>query len=124
MCVCTRFPLGVCCVASTPRLECALRTPQVIGTPMWMSPEMIEVGQYDHRTDIWSLGITAIELAQLTPPLFDITPVVRVLFLIPSRPAPTLDEPDKWTRTFCEFLAACLSKDPSMRLEAAGAREQ
>ena len=55
----------------------------VIGTPMWMSPEMIEAGSYDQR-DLWSLGITAIELAEMNPPHHDVNPPVRVLFLIPT----------------------------------------
>jgi len=93
----------------------------VIGTPMWMSPEMIEAGQYDHRTDIWSLGITAIELAETQPPLHDVTPSVRVLFLIPSKPPPTLEHPEHWSSEFRDFLRACLMKDPTQRPDAPGA---
>eukprot|EP00965_Chrysotila_dentata_P197884 6178471-Pleurochrysis_carterae.AAC.1 len=88
---------------------------------MWMSPEMIEAGQYDARTDIWSLGITAIELAQMKPPLSDVQPPVRVLFLIPSNPPPTLDKPEFWSAEFREFLGACLTKDPAGRPDAPGA---
>lgn len=87
----------------------------VIGTPMWMSPEMIEAGQYDHRTDIWSLGITAIELAQMRPPLWDVQPPVRVLFLIPSNPPPQLDHPEHWSAEFRDFVGQCLTKDPAQR---------
>jgi len=87
----------------------------VIGTPMWMSPEMIEAGQYDHRTDIWSLGITAIELAQMRPPLWDVQPPVRVLFLIPSKPPPQLEHPEHWSAEFRDFVERCLTKDPALR---------
>lgn len=93
----------------------------VIGTPMYMSPEMIEEGQYDHRTDLWSLGITAIELAQMRPPLAEVKPAVRVLFLIPSRPAPELEKPDRWSANFNSFISALLVKDPAYRPDAAAA---
>ena len=87
----------------------------VIGTPMWMSPEMIEAGSYDQRTDLWSLGITAIELAEMNPPHHDVNPPVRVLFLIPSHPPPTLKPPEQWSEAFHSFLAQCLTKDPAAR---------
>ena len=87
----------------------------VIGTPMWMSPEMIEAGSYDQRTDIWSLGITAIELAEMNPPHHDVNPPVRVLFMIPSHPPPTLTQPEQWSEAFTSFLAQCLTKDPASR---------
>jgi len=59
----------------------------------------------------------------MEPPLFDVTPAVRVLFLIPSRPAPTLQEPSKWSPEFNEFVSRCLSKDPALRPDAKGALE-
>mmetsp|Transcript_53326 Transcript_53326/g.137917 ORF Transcript_53326/g.137917 Transcript_53326/m.137917 type:complete len:720 (-) Transcript_53326:196-2355(-) len=92
----------------------------VIGSPMWMSPEMIEAGSYDRRTDIWSLGITAIELAQLNPPHFDVSPPVRVLFLIPQLPPPQLERPEQWSSPFVHFVSRCVLKEPSERPDAAG----
>lgn len=82
---------------------------------MWMSPEMIEAGSYDARTDLWSLGITAIELAEMHPPMHDVSPPVRVLFLIPSQSPPQLKQPERWSRSFHEFVASCLTKDPAKR---------
>lgn len=91
----------------------------VIGSPMWMSPEMIEAGSYDCRTDVWSLGITAMELAQLNPPHFEVSPPVRVLFLIPQLPPPTLVRPELWSESFARFLGRCLTKEPTDRPDAA-----
>eukprot|EP00808_Paulinella_micropora_P008961 g17927.t1 len=90
----------------------------VIGTPYWMAPEVLasEVN-YDYKVDIWSLGITAMELAKGAPPLSDIHPM-RALFKIPSLPSPQLPDPENWSRRFQSFLAACLAKDPASRPSA------
>jgi serine/threonine protein kinase len=94
------------------------RRQSVIGTPLWMAPEVIDnTGlpvPYDHRVDIWSLGITCLELAEMHPPLSDVHPM-RALFLIPTRPPPTLAHPNKWSADFAAFLALCLVKDPDGR---------
>ena len=58
----------------------------VIGTPLWMSPELVESGSYGTPTDVWSLGITAIEMAEQRPPFYDASPTIRALFLITSSP--------------------------------------
>ena len=91
----------------------------VIGSPMWMSPEMIVDGSYDFKTDIWSLGITAIELAQFNPPHHNVSPPLRVLFLIPQLPPPTLEPAKLWSDAFVHFIGRCLRKDPSERPDAA-----
>eukprot|EP00300_Choanocystis_sp_HF-7_P023826 c25210_g1_i1.p1 GENE.c25210_g1_i1~~c25210_g1_i1.p1 ORF type:complete len:450 (+),score=50.98 c25210_g1_i1:1-1350(+) len=90
----------------------------VIGTPYWIAPEVLKQSNYDSSADIWSLGITAIEMAEGNPPLFDLHPM-RALFVIPARPPPTLTRPADWSPEFSDFLSTCLRKLPTERPTAA-----
>uniref|UniRef100_A0A3B3YET2 non-specific serine/threonine protein kinase n=1 Tax=Poecilia mexicana TaxID=48701 RepID=A0A3B3YET2_9TELE len=89
-----------------------------IGTPYWMAPEVIACDEnpeatYDCKSDLWSLGITAIEMAEGAPPLCDMHPM-RALFLIPRNPAPRLKS-KKWSKKFQSFIESTLVKSHSNR---------
>ncbi|CAG0902185.1 unnamed protein product [Cyprideis torosa] len=90
----------------------------VIGTPFWMAPEVIQEIGYDCVADIWSLGITALEMAEGKPPYGDIHPM-RAIFMIPTKPPPSFRLPDQWSPEFIEFVARCLEKNPEKRASAA-----
>uniref|UniRef100_A0A8C0J674 non-specific serine/threonine protein kinase n=1 Tax=Chelonoidis abingdonii TaxID=106734 RepID=A0A8C0J674_CHEAB len=90
-----------------------------IGTPYWMAPEVAAVeknGGYNQLCDIWAVGITAIELGELQPPMFDLHPM-RALFLMSKSnfQPPKLKEKAKWSSTFHNFVKIALTKNPKKR---------
>ncbi|XP_067220580.1 mitogen-activated protein kinase kinase kinase kinase 5 [Chanodichthys erythropterus] len=93
-----------------------------IGTPYWMAPEVAAVeikGGYNELCDIWSVGITAIELAELQPPMFDVHPL-RVLFLMSKSgyQPPKLKDKSKWSTMFYSFVKSMLIRNPKKRPSA------
>ncbi|XP_032929324.1 serine/threonine-protein kinase 10 [Catharus ustulatus] len=94
-----------------------------IGTPYWMAPEVVmcetmKDTPYDYKADIWSLGITLIEMAQMEPPHHELNPM-RVLLKIAKSEPPTLSCPSKWSLEFRDFLKTALDKNPESRPSAA-----
>ncbi|XP_062324627.1 mitogen-activated protein kinase kinase kinase kinase 5 isoform X4 [Osmerus eperlanus] len=90
-----------------------------IGTPYWMAPEVAAVeknGGYNQLCDIWAVGITSIELAELQPPMFDLHPM-RALFLMSksSFQPPRLKDRTKWSTAFQNFVKVSLTKNPKKR---------
>ncbi len=93
-----------------------------IGTPYWMAPEVIacdtdKENPYDYKADIWSLGITCIELAEKEPPHNELN-ANRVLMKIRKSDPPKLRESHKWSKNFNDFVAKCLEKNPDTRSSA------
>lgn len=99
------------------------RRDSFIGTPYWMAPEVVmcetmKDAPYDYKADIWSLGITLIELAQIEPPHHELNPM-RVLLKIAKSEPPGLDQPSKWSMDFNDFLKKALDRHPETRPTAA-----
>ncbi|KAM4750553.1 STE20-like serine/threonine-protein kinase [Anableps anableps] len=99
------------------------RRDSFIGTPYWMAPEVVmcETSKdrpYDYKADIWSLGVTLIELAQIEPPNHEMNPM-RVLLKIAKSDPPTLMQPSRWSPEFSDFLKRCLDKNLDSRWSAA-----
>ncbi|KAH0897424.1 hypothetical protein HID58_046992 [Brassica napus] len=112
-----------------------------IGTPHWMAPEVIQENRYDGKVDVWALGVSAIEMAEGLPPRSAVHPmrdekidlqpgfssvafflfsenwneVNLVLFMISIEPAPMLEDKEKWSLVFHDFVAKCLTKEPRLR---------
>uniref|UniRef100_A0A665VWR4 non-specific serine/threonine protein kinase n=1 Tax=Echeneis naucrates TaxID=173247 RepID=A0A665VWR4_ECHNA len=98
------------------------RRDSFIGTPYWMAPEVVmcETSKdrpYDYKADIWSLGVTLIELAQIEPPNHEMNPM-RVLLKIAKSDPPTLMQPSRWSPEFSDFLKRCLDKNVDNRWNA------
>ncbi|XP_078421846.1 STE20-like serine/threonine-protein kinase [Cetorhinus maximus] len=95
------------------------RRASFIGTPYWMAPEVVQCetskdAPYDHKADVWSLGITLIELAEMEPPHHELNPM-RVLLKITKAPPPTLSHPSQWSPDFKDFLRKALEKNVDAR---------
>jgi len=86
-----------------------------VGSPYWMAPEVFTQQEYDSKADIWSLGITCLEMALGKPPHFG-TVALSLVSLIPRVPPPVLENEDgRWSSAFMDFVAQCLVKDPKQR---------
>ncbi|XP_074866053.1 serine/threonine-protein kinase 10 isoform X2 [Carettochelys insculpta] len=108
---------------SAKNMKTLQRRDSFIGTPYWMAPEVVmcetmKDTPYDYKADIWSLGITLIEMAQIEPPHHELNPM-RVLLKIAKSDPPTLNCPSKWSPEFRDFLKTALDKNPETRPSAA-----
>ncbi|GIM11358.1 hypothetical protein Vretimale_14891, partial [Volvox reticuliferus] len=88
-----------------------------IGTPHWMAPEVIQESRYDGKVDVWALGISAIEMAELRPPRWNVHPL-RVIFMISRDPPPRLSQPEQWSPVFQDFVSQALLKNHKQRPSA------
>jgi len=87
----------------------------LVGTPLWMAPEVAKMQSYSFSADIWSMGITAMEMAEFYPPYADVSPM-RALILITRNPPPSLGE--GFSSNFNDFISKCLNKNPDNRPDA------
>eukprot|EP01084_Bolivina_argentea_P179732 310551_1 len=92
-------------------------TSHVIPTPYWLAPEVLRTDTFDAKADIWSLGITAIEMATGNPPYYN-QPPLKVLLMIPKCDPPNLPLNEEWSDDFREFVTLCTMKDPNERPSA------
>lgn len=89
-----------------------------IGSPCWMAPEVVEQQTgYDTKADVWSLGITALEIVEGKPPHYNL-PAVKALVMVLNCPAPSLNKYESWSDEFRSFVQDCLHKDPKQRISS------
>eukprot|EP01119_Soliformovum_irregulare_P025552 TRINITY_DN949_c1_g3_i1.p1 TRINITY_DN949_c1_g3~~TRINITY_DN949_c1_g3_i1.p1 ORF type:complete len:977 (+),score=318.90 TRINITY_DN949_c1_g3_i1:62-2992(+) len=100
------------------QLDGLMKTDTTIGTPLYMSPEAISGEKYGCSTDIWSLGITVIEIAQNKIPLSDVNIAVRAMGMIVNNPPPTLEDQSCRSAELNHFIAQALNKSPQSRITA------
>ncbi|KAH1177512.1 serine/threonine-protein kinase 10-like [Mauremys mutica] len=98
------------------------RRTSFLGTPYWMAPEVVQCetskeNPYNYKADIWSLGITLIEMAEMEPPYHELNPM-RVLLKISKSQPPTLRSPKRWSEEFKDFLRKSLERNPEVRWSA------
>lgn len=103
--------------SSNPLLgKCCSSEVYFFSTPYWMAPELIKADDYDAKVDVWSLGITAIEMAEGMPPLMKKKlPPLKAMFTITTSPSPELKKPEAWSKEFKHYLSCSLQKEPAMR---------
>lgn len=89
----------------------------LVGTPHWMAPELIRRLPYKESVDIWSLGITVLEMAEGVPPYSDINDGMKAMLKIVTEAAPALQDPTQWSLEFNDFVAQMLEKDVGVRCE-------
>jgi len=99
--------------AATQLTETMTHCRTFIGSPYWMAPEILESSSYDGKADIWSLGITCLEMTTGKPPLSELSPL-KVIQRIPNSPPPQPDR-TKFSKDFCDFVSLCLTRDPTKR---------
>jgi serine/threonine protein kinase len=87
---------------------------QLVGSPLYMAPEVINKESYNFKADIWSLGITLIEMGEGRPPNNDVSSIEELIKL-PNRPSPTLKKPSLWSIHCNNFLSKCLTKNSNER---------
>lgn len=101
------------------RVKEGIKVKSMIGTPLWWAPEVAQNKEYDHLVDIWSLGVTAIEIAQGKPPHNDLhtndKDIDKIINAIIDSPAPSLKNFNEWSHSFNDFISHCLTKNPEMR---------
>ena len=95
--------------------EATSRT-SLVGTPHWMAPELIRRTPYQDSVDIWSLGITVLEMADGVPPYSDIHDGMKAMLKIVTEGAPALRDPSSWSPEFNEFVNSMLDKDVSKEI--------
>jgi len=96
----------------------------IIGSPCWMAPEMIQHDEvYDETVDVWSLGITCIEMAEGKAPFSELPPLSALFKIVNLEGSPTLANPEEYSQEFSDFIAACLVRDPTKRLKAIQLRD-
>lgn len=109
---------GVVKLADFGSASLAARASSFIGTPYWMAPEVItsmDETLYDCKADVWSLGITCIELAEKKPPLFHMNSMAAMYHIAQSDSPKLSDNQTKWSESFNSFVESCLIKDTANR---------